>query len=113
MGQMADYYMNWDIVEAGGQVDGDVEQERVMAGRVKPVKAIKGTKARFLEDVAKNKFYVGSPKALQNNWGHRTLAKAVEHAEQVLDEQDMEETFVVQIVRVVRRRKAPVEVEKV
>lgn len=69
--------------------------------------------AKFLESIAKNKFYVGSPRAIDQNWGHRTLVKAVEHAGQLLDEQDMEETFVVQIVRVVRRKRAPVEVQKV
>jgi len=65
------------------------------------------------DKIKRNKFYVGAEGALDRNWGHPTLPKAINHAEQLMDEQGRDEMFVVQIIRVVRRRKAPVEVERV
>lgn len=60
-----------------------------------------------------NRFYVGSPQTLRGaGWGKPTLAEAVEHAKQLL-ESTGEEQFVVQIVRVVRKKEQPVVVETV
>jgi hypothetical protein len=58
----------------------------------------------------RNKFYVGSPKALDNEWGHETLDGAVKHAE-LLVSQDERPHFVVQIVRIVRPRPIETTVE--
>lgn len=62
----------------------------------------------------KKKFYVGSRtmKDQENGWGHTTLNGALEHAKQLAQEQE-EDQIVVQIVRVVRRQKVPLIVEKV
>jgi hypothetical protein len=65
------------------------------------------------DKIKRNKFYVGAESALDRNWGHPTLPKAIAHAEELMEEQGRDEMFVVQIIRVVRRRKAPVEVERV
>lgn len=65
------------------------------------------------DKITRNKFYVGAESALDRNWGHPTLPKAIAHAEELMNEQDRDEMFVVQIIRVVRRRKMPVEVERV
>jgi hypothetical protein len=64
--------------------------------------------------VKDNKFYVGSHSALERDWGHATLEAAVAHAEELLDASPGREfTFVVQIVRIVKRRRVPVTVVKV
>ena len=66
----------------------------------------------------KNKFYVSSPRMHANNtahqtWGKPTLSEAIDHAKEVLEENpDHEYEYVVQIVRVIRRQKMPVIVEK-
>lgn len=65
------------------------------------------------DKIQRNKFYVGAHSVLNWNWGHPTLPQALKHAEKLMDENGSEEVFVVQIIRVVRRRKATVEVEKV
>lgn len=59
-----------------------------------------------------NRFYVGSDKALRTGWGKPTLAAAVEHAKQLLEDTG-EDQFVVQIVRVVKKKVQPVVVEAV
>lgn len=70
-------------------------------------------KSQLADKIKRNKFYVGAESALERNWGHPTLAKAVAHAEELMEEQDQEQVFVVQIIRVVRRRRMPAEVVKV
>lgn len=59
-----------------------------------------------------NRFYVGSPRALRDGWGKPTLAEAVEHAKAQL-ESTGEDQFVVQIVRVVKKKEQPVVVEAI
>lgn len=112
MGEMADYYAEealFNELEYNGQFTDD----RPYRNWRQTMQSKTQRKQRINDKITRNKFYVGSPRALDNNWGHPTLAKAVRHAEEVMEEQSLEETFVVQIIRVVRRRKAPVEVEKV
>lgn len=65
------------------------------------------------EAVKKNRFYVGSKRAIEANWGHDTLAKAVEHGKAQLETSDGDEQFIVKIVRVIRRKPQPVVVEEV
>ena len=61
----------------------------------------------------KRRFYVGSNR-MSPNWAKATLKEAVEHAKQILEKSpQLDETFVVQIVRVVRRKQVPLVVEKV
>lgn len=61
----------------------------------------------------KKKFYVGSQAMKTNNdWAHSTLNGAIEHAKKLAEESD-EDQIVVQIIRVVRRQKSPIIVEKV
>lgn len=59
-----------------------------------------------------NKYYVGSRQALRKSWGHGELDDAIKHATELL-EKTGDEQFVVKIVRVVRRKKQPVEVKVV
>lgn len=71
------------------------------------------------ERLKKNKFYVGSIKALRDNWGHATLADATKHATEMIQNRPNfgpetdEPKFIVKIVRVVRKKAAPVVVEDV
>lgn len=64
-------------------------------------------------EVKSNRFYVGSKSVFTKDWGHEKLADAVAHATELLEERDGEEQFVVQIVRVVRRKPQPIVVETV
>ncbi len=71
-----------------------------------------------------NKFYVGAAR-LSQGWAKPTLAEAIKHAEELLEEREQQggedymgrplpdHITVVKIVAVVRRKKAPVVVEKV
>lgn len=114
--------------EDDGAIDWDVYDQMVgryghPIGRRKMPKSVAATqrditsntrrKQQVDDKIQRNKFYVGSPRALDNNWGHPTLAKAIRHAEEVMEDQDMESTFIVQIIRVVRRKRMPAEVTKV
>jgi hypothetical protein len=58
----------------------------------------------FTGNCLANRFYVGSPTALRNNWGHNNLEDAVAHAEQLINQAGCgaEPKFIVQIVRIVR-----------
>jgi hypothetical protein len=58
----------------------------------------------------RNQFYVGSPKALFDNWGHENIEAATKHAREMIGK-DGEPKFIVQIVRVVRPTAPPVSVE--
>lgn len=58
-----------------------------------------------------NRFYVGSNSVLDRAWGHSTVKNAIEHAKELMDDQNMDETFIVQIIRVVKREHPPVRVE--
>jgi len=58
----------------------------------------------------RNKFYIGSDSIFGRNWGRRTLPEAIKHAQELMEEQDKEEVFIVKIVKVVRRKRAPIEV---
>ncbi len=64
-----------------------------------------------LED---NKFYIGSTSIFNKGWGHPTEAEAVEHAQRMLSEQpETGEVFIVEIIKVVRRKPVEVDVEEV
>jgi hypothetical protein len=56
----------------------------------------------------RNKFYVGADSVFARNWGHPTLEKAIEHASTLLNGRN--EVFIVKIVKVVRKKVAPIEV---
>lgn len=67
-----------------------------------------------------NKFYcsathISGAIAIGENadWTHPTLDKAIDHAKELLEEQDMEVVAVVEIIRLVRRKSQPIVVEKV
>jgi hypothetical protein len=57
-----------------------------------------------------NKYYVGSNSIFARNWGHPTENKAIQHAQKLLETDGNDEIFIVKIVKVVRRKTAPVEV---
>lgn len=63
--------------------------------------------------VKNNKFYVGSNTIFERGWGHATVEKAISHAQDLMEEQGLDETFIVQIVRVVAKQKTPVKVTTV
>ena len=65
-----------------------------------------------MDKYKRNKFYVGSETVFGRNWGHTTLNAAVEHARSIMDRDNRDETFVVQIVRVIRKKpvKTPIEI---
>ena len=71
-------------------------------------------KKQQLED---NKFYIGSNSIFQRGgkgWGHPTEAEAVEHAQRMLSEQPgTGEVFIVEIIKVVRRKPIDVDIEEV
>lgn len=61
----------------------------------------------------KKKYYVGAER-LTLGWSKATLAEAIAHAKQILNENtDREEATIVQVVRVVRRQRVPLVVEKI
>ena len=57
-----------------------------------------------------NKYYIGSNSIFGRDWGHPTLTGATVHATKLMEADGLEETFIVKIVRVVRKKVAPVEV---
>jgi len=65
----------------------------------------------------KNRFYVASDRIVEGGvnpqWRKPTLEAAVRHAQELMDSDDTDEKYIVQIVRVIRRKKAPIEVIKV
>lgn len=68
---------------------------------------------------ASKKFYVGSNKVFGNtdngrSWAKKTETEALSHARRVMEEHpDQEYCFIVKIVKVIRRQKQPLLVEKV
>lgn len=67
----------------------------------------------------KKKFYIGSRKTIENgisvngdDWTHATLEKAIEHAKELVEESG-ETQYVVQVVRIIKRKDNPIVVEKV
>lgn len=66
------------------------------------------------EQLEANKFYVGSNSIFTRKWGHATEAEAVEHAQRMLSEdQSKSEVFIVEIIKVVRRKPVDVDIEEV
>lgn len=64
----------------------------------------------------KKRFYVGSRSMhpdgnRYNDWAHDSLEKAIKHAKEVAEENE-EDQIVVEIVRVVERKKVPLIVRK-
>ena len=70
-----------------------------------------------------NKFYVASDRVTTereqsnqplNRWTKKTLAEAIKHAEELLEKEPHQEfKAIVQIIRIVRRKRAPIVVERV
>ena len=61
----------------------------------------------------KRKFYVAAPAMINDprGWRHGTLKDAVEHGKRLIESQQQEEVLVVKVVRILRRRPAPIVVE--
>ena len=58
-----------------------------------------------------NKYYVGSNSVFNGrNWGHPTENLAIKHAQKLMEDNDQDEIFIVKIVKVIRRKVAPVEI---
>ena len=67
-----------------------------------------------------NKFYVGArhiAKGIENKtnaeWSRATVEGAIQHAKELMEDEDIDTAIVVQIIRVIRRAKNPVFIEKV
>lgn len=71
---------------------------------------LKNIKVDFMKKYEMNKFYVGSDSIFGRNWGHPTLTKAIIHAKALLENENKDEIFIVQIVKVVKKQSAPVEI---
>lgn len=69
------------------------------------------------EQLKDNKFYIGSNSIFtrgSGGWGHKTLDEAVAHAQQMLtDKKEADTVFIVEIVKVVRRKPIDVNIEDV
>jgi hypothetical protein len=66
------------------------------------------------EQLAENKFYVGSPTVFINKWGHPTLDEAIKHAQDMFQKnKNLTEVSIVEIVRVVKRKPIEVDIETV
>ena len=65
------------------------------------------------EEIKDNRFYVGSQRVFRQNWGHSTVEEAIQHGRELMDEQGEDEAFIVQIIRVLRRKPTPVIVQVV
>lgn len=69
------------------------------------------------EQLEANKFYIGSNSIFSRGnkgWGHPTEAEAVEHAQRMLSEnKEASEVFIVEIIKVVRRKPIDVDIEEV
>ena len=64
----------------------------------------------------RKKFYVASPKMIDDrlDWRRAKLSEAIDHATQLMErDASMQEALIVQVVRVVKRKKLPVAVEVV
>lgn len=97
MGEMADYYREQEFFNDDGQRDGAARRRRVITKKDKQTMA----------DVRRNRFYVGSASALTRNWGHAEMNAAIAHAKEILEEGEESFTFVVKIVKVVKRASRP------
>lgn len=66
------------------------------------------------KQIQDNKFYIGSNSVFtrENNkgWGHKTIDGAIIHARSMIQLEGKDEVFIVKIVKVVTREKAPVKV---
>ncbi len=66
------------------------------------------------EQLAENKFYIGSPTVFINQWGHSTLDEAVKHAQDMFQKnKNLTEVTIVEIIRVVKRKPIEVDIETV
>ena len=65
----------------------------------------------------KNKFYVAADRImdghLHTSWRRPSIEAAVRHAQELMERDGSEQKYIVQIVRVVKREKPPIRVEKV
>lgn len=64
-------------------------------------------------DIDNNKYYIGSNSVFNrgtSGWGHRTLEGAITHAQSMIQLENKDEVFIVKIVKVVKRKAAPIEV---
>lgn len=77
---------------------------------------IKEKKVFTKEQLEKNKFYIGSNSIFTrgNGWGHSNIEAAIEHAQSMLSEKEgTDAVFIVQIVKVVKRKPINVIIEDV
>lgn len=86
--------------------------------KMNKIKHINSRTNKLPEKYHRNRFYIGSDSVFNGrNWGHKTLPEAIAHAEKLITGRDpygndaKEEVFIVQIVRVVRKKKIPIEIE--
>jgi hypothetical protein len=107
MGDMADYYAQQELADDFARKDMEKMRRLRMNTNLKH-----NTRRTLGPELQTNKFYVGSHLALDRAWGHPTIEAAVEHAKNLIEETGSDQ-FIVEIVRLVRRKNAPVEVKTV
>lgn len=103
--------------------DTDIDWDAYAIGRKEVTEAMKTgyrpgdgaalAQSHNAEQIKANRFYVGHPRIFRDNWGHPTIEEATQHAKDLLEDHDRQETFIVQIVRVVTRRPTPLVVKEV
>lgn len=80
-------------------------------GRMSQLDKLKGKK--------RNLFYVAHPKIVNDltskepSWAKPTLADAIEHGKEIMEQEDRDVVLIVKVIRVLRRKKPPILVEKV
>jgi hypothetical protein len=114
LGHSGDIRDWWPVRPSDKMLEEDLMKTKTVRAQHRHLMKVREAKPRGVPDsrILDNEFYVGAHSALDRSWGHRTLDAAIKHAERLLDEQDKDFAFVVQIVRVVRRKRVPVEVVK-
>lgn len=69
---------------------------------------------KMTKSLPKNRFYVASGNVIDGNsnaqWKKATLNEATEHGKNLMERQDLDEVYIVKVVRVIRRAPAPVQV---
>lgn len=104
--------MSWDIETQDNQITPISSWYGI--GQLTPEKLYLPEAVMNKKAIVANKFYIGSPSVLTNNWGHATLEEAIANAtERIGKNQGNRSFFIVQIVKVVSAKKPEVDVEDV
>jgi hypothetical protein len=105
------FYQTELVIKLANKIRYVTERNNVKTKKVTPVSKSKKVT---------NRFYVAHSKinsdlhSLSPGWAKPTLEDAIEHARKLMEENhNTEECLIVEVIRVVRRKKTPISVEKV